>query len=121
MLGKAAGLSRRGAGDRGDRGVLALSAEVLGHAYLLEPHGGRLALRDRVHRHSGLIRPANFPCPLSRCFDADRDILPIMSVSRVVTFACCLALAPIVAFAGGYRSRAGARFPTASSVPFDGR
>jgi hypothetical protein len=61
---------RRRAGDRGDRGVLALPAEVLGHADVLEPDGDRLALRDRVHSYERVIRSANFPCPRCRCFDA---------------------------------------------------
>ena len=43
-----------------DRGICAI--RPLGHADLLEPYRDRLALRDRVHSHARVIRPANFPC-----------------------------------------------------------
>jgi hypothetical protein len=83
-----------------------ISNPSLGHADVLEPHGHRLALRDGVPSHAGVIR-ANFPCPRCRCFDADRGILPLVSLSRAFLFAalpCYVALAPCFATASEYRS-----------------
>ena len=97
---------RRGGRCRdADRGICAVLA--LGNADLLEPHGGRLPLRDGVPSHAVVIRPANLPCPRCRCIDADRGILSVMSLSRVFIsagLACCVAFAPSPAPAKTYRS-----------------
>ena len=93
-----------GASGHLDRGICAI--RPLGHADLLEPYRDRLALRDRVHSHPRVIRPANFPCRVVAVLTLIEALSGHVSEPRYHFrwAACFAALAPSLASAREYRS-----------------
>ena len=93
-----------GASGHLDRGICAI--RPLGHADLLEPYRDRLALRDRVHSHARVIRPANFPCRVVAVLTLIEALSGHVSEPRYHFrwAACFAALAPSLASAREYRS-----------------